>query len=330
MTWRAGWWKIPLSTGNPSLYLLIGKDGFLKKEFLDDLRRRLFPDGMEAGLNAQEFHAGEDPLSAVFDFLGTAPFAADKRLGVLWGIDGLEKEDQTRLLAGLGRLPGTGALVLETEETNARKNLFLRELSEKARLTPCHTPFERDLPAWVEVRAKKRGLTLDRRTVAFLVSAAGGELASLVSGIEQLAAFAHPRTHATLEDAEGLFQKRAEDDVFRLAEFLIDAKPAEALRVLDLLFQEGTRAPEVVAALGGQMERWRRGAARLAEGRTPEEIGLELKVPPFFQAAFFSRLKRTPRPRLEVLAAGLLTCDEAFKSGLLPERLALERFIWSS
>ena len=83
-------------------------------------------------------------------------------------------------------------------------------------------------------------------------------------------------------------------------------------------------------ALAGQLERWKKASRRRAQGRTPEEIGAELKVPPFFQGVFFSRLKRLSALRLQNLTEALLACDEQFKSGRCSERLAMESFIWSS
>jgi DNA polymerase-3 subunit delta len=328
--WPAAWWKRPLSTGSPSVHLLIGKERFLKKEFIEDLRGRSFADGADAGLNAQEFCAEEDDIAGIFDFLNTSPFAADHRMAVVWGVDAFDKDQKELFESAVGKLSASAVLVLESEQTNAKKDAFLKKISEQAKLVACHKPFDRDLPGWVQARAKKTGLTLDPRTVSFLTSCAGGELSTIVSNLEQLAAFIHPRVHVTLEDAEKLFQKRAEDDVFTLAQFLLDQKPAESLRVLDALFEEGARGPEIIAALAGQLERWKKGSARVAQGRTPEEIGLELKVPPFFQRAFFAQLKRLSGVRLQKLTQALLACDEQFKSGQTTERLALERFIWTS
>ena len=328
--WRAAWWKRPLSTGSRSLYLLIGKERFLKKEFIDELRGRSFPAGADAGLNSQEFYAEEYSPSDVFDFLNTTPFAAEHRLAVVWGVDALNKEQKEIFAEALDKLSPSAILVLESEQTNAKKDPFLKKLSEKTKLTAYHTPFERDLPGWVQQRAKKAGLTVDARTVQFLAACAGGELSTIVSNLEQLAAYVHPKTHALLADAENLFQKKTDDDVFGLAELLLDQKPAQALRVLDALFQQGVRAPEVLAALSGQLDRWKKASARLAQGRTPEEIGAELRVPPFFQGPFFARLKRLPAVRLQKLTEQLLSCDEQFKSGQCPERLALESFIWRS
>ena len=123
-------WKEPLSIGSPSATLLIGKERFLKREFILTQRRRLFPDESGPGLNFQEFTVGEDPLHTVLDFLSTAPFVADHRMAVLWGVDLLEEEEQASLLAYLEKLPASSVCVLESEQTNAKKDPFLRQLAD--------------------------------------------------------------------------------------------------------------------------------------------------------------------------------------------------------
>src|SRR6185436_6633205 len=118
------------------------KERFLKREFIDELRARLFPDGGDAGSNAQEFNAEEHSPSDIFDFLNTAPFGAEHRLGVFWGVDALAKDEKERFLAAVVKLRASAALVMESEQTNAKKDAFLKELSERAQLTACHPPFE--------------------------------------------------------------------------------------------------------------------------------------------------------------------------------------------
>jgi DNA polymerase III subunit delta len=281
-------------------------------------------------MNYQEFSGDEHEVPAMLDFVGTAPFAADKRMAVVWGADKLGKDEKEAFLSAASKLPSTAVLVVESEQTNAKKDAFLRDLAEKGKLVACHPPFDRDLPGWVADRARKTGLALESRAAQHLIACSGGELSTIASNLLQLASYVHPKKQASLADAEALFKRRAEDDVFLLAELMLDQKKAEALRVLDALFDEGTRAPEIVAALGGQMERWKKASARLAEGRSPEEVGAELKIPSFFQGPFFAKLKKLTKAQLSAYAKGLLTCDEDFKSGRLPERLALERFIWSA
>lgn len=319
-----------MSTGSPSLHLLIGKERFLKKELIESLKAQWFPPGHDARLNAQEFHAKDCSVSEVMDFVNTAPFLAERRLAVVWGVDLFDKNEREIFLDAIEKCSPTGLLVLESEETNANKDAFLKKLSVTAKLTACHRPFERDLPGWAELRARKCGLSLERRATLFLIACCGGELSTLASNIEQLAVFVHPKTSASLTEAQHLFQKRPDDDVFGLADLLLEGKHAEALRVLDTLFREGARGPEIVASLATQIERWTKGVLRLAEGAKPDEIGRELKIPPFFQGPFFARLKNLPMAKLKKLTQSLLNCDENFKSGLATERLALEGFIWTS
>ena len=319
-----------MSIGSPSATLLIGKERFLKREFILALRTRLFPDDPRSSLNYQEFTAEQESLHSFLDFLSTAPFAADHRLAVLWGVDLLEEEEQEVLLAALEKIPAPSHCVLETEQTNAKKDAFLRKLAEQAKLTACHTPFDRDLPGWVEARARKSGCRVERSAALFLIACVGAHLAELDSSLEQLSLFVHPKQSIGLEDVRALFQKKSHEDVFHLAELLHDRRPAQALRVTDSLFREGTRTPEIVAALSGQLERWKKGARQLAAGRALPDIAQDLRVPVFFQEPFFARLKKLSMERLETLTEALLACDESFKSGQAEERLALEKLIWTS
>ncbi len=327
-------WKKPLSTGRavleiPSVSLLIGKERFLKREYILAMRQRLFPEDSNPETNFQEFVAEQDSLHSFLDFLSTAPFAADHRLAVLWGVDALEDEEQEKLEAAIEKLPASSVCVLETEQTNAKKDAFLRNISEKAKLVPCHTPFDRDLPAWIEARARKLECSMPRQAALFLIACIGPHLAELDSALEQLSVFVHPKQLVTLEDVRALFQRKSHEDIFQLAELLYDRQTSHALRITDELFRQGSRVPEMVAALAGQLERWKKGARWLEAGRALPEIAQELRVPVFFQESFFVRLKKLSIERLKALTEGLLICDESFKSGQVEERLALEKFIWS-
>jgi DNA polymerase-3 subunit delta len=329
---RAASWKKPLSIGKTSkssAILLIGKERFLKREAIVSLRRQLFPEDTQPGLNFQEFEADRDPLHSFLDFLLTAPFAANHRLAVLWGIDSLPAEEKAILMSFVETLPDSSVCMLESEQTNAKKDSFLRKLAEKAKLVPCHTPFERDLPAWVESRAKKISCSLDRHATLFLIACTGAHLAELDSALEQLSLFVHPKQMISLEDARAMFRKKSHEDVFQLAEFLHDRRPAQALRVTDALICAGTHVSEIIAALAGQWGRWKKGARGLEAGQSPAEIAQELHVPVFFQDAFFMRLKKLSVERLSTLCEALLVCDESIKRGQTEGRLALEKLIWT-
>lgn len=310
---------------NP-LYLLAGKEAFLKREFIQDLRQSLFPKD-PSNLNYQEFHAGKDPLSSVLDFAGTAPFLSEARLAILWDADDLSDEEKEALLVYAGRPASAGVLVVVSKEASAKKNEFLRKLSEKAKLVPCYPLFERDLPQWIQGRAKKRGIRLDGDALAIFSERLGKDLGSLDGALEQTAVFASPRTQITSKDIDGLLGRSIQADVFELADAVLEKNAKSALGIVTTLLREGTRAFEIVPVLAGQFDRLRRGSALLAEGRSSQEIGADLRIHSFFLEKFMRQARRVPVDRAAEILRRLLGCDEAIKTSRLSDALALERFV---
>lgn len=307
--------------------LLYGKERFLKDEALADLKTRLFRNPSELDLNFRAFDASGHGVRDAIDFLSTVPFLAEKRMAVLWGVDALSEADGERLLAALDGLPKTACLVLETGQTNTKKDALIRALAEKMTALACHTPFEKDLPAWIEKRSKKKGLSLERGVAAHLARRVGADLALLDGALNETALYIHPRKNASSADIDAITASNPEEDVFKLADLLLENRKKEALEALDGLFRSGARSPEIVGALGGQLERYKKALALLSAGGSALEIAGQMRVPWPHQNAFVQRLKGTSTPRLRKLQRALLECDESFKTGRWEERVSVERFV---
>ena len=160
-----------------------------------------------------------------------------------------------------------------------------------------------------------------------LLERAGRETAALQSSLEALFLFIHPRNLITLRDVESLMGRFAEEDIFAMSADLLRKNTRGALEKIQRLFEEGVRAPEIIAVLAGQLERMKQAADLAGRGLPPAEIAAAMRVPVFFQQKFFLELKSASKPVIKKMQASLLECDLMFKEGRLPERLALEKFI---
>ncbi len=309
-----------------SAWLLIGKDDFLKKETLSELRKKNLPAASDAS-DYQEFSASSQPARTALDFVRTAPFLSPKRMAVLFEVEELEDDDRDALVAALEGLPSWAALVLVAGEGDVRKDAFLKKLAEGAEMVSCRPPYDNEMPAWLDARAKKAGVQLERGAVRVLLERSGKDLAGMCQSIEQLAVFVSPRKRVEEKDAEQLVGRSLQTDVFKLVDAVLDKKPALALAMASSLLSEGTRPFEIVAVLAGQVERLRRGAALVERGASPAEIGRELKVHPYFVDKFVRQAEQARGGKATKLAASLLECDEAIKTGRLGERLAFEKAI---
>ncbi len=308
--------------------LLFGKEPFLKREFIEDLKKKLFGATENARLNAEEFHAERTHPAAVADFLRTAPFLGDKRLAVYWEVEAVEDEAAEKMLLELTQsLSPSAVLVLVCEQSNLKKNRFVERLSQEAQTVACHPPFEKDIPAWIEARARKLGKPIERKAVPVLIERVGAEVASLHSALEQLGLYAADKPLITADDVQLLLGKSAQDDIFRLADRLFERRRDAALQILQALFKDGAGAPTIVAGLAAQMERLRKCRRLVASGMSPREIAAEFRVPPMHQEKFFAQVRTASDTGLKRAARKLLDCDEAVKTGRMPERAALERFV---
>lgn len=308
-----------------SSYLLIGRDAFLKQDFLKDLRSSVIGKGDSS--NYAEFHADEDALFKMLDFLSTSPFLSEKRMAVLWQVEDLEEEENQRLLDVVPTLKASSVAVFVSGETGVKKNKFLKELSERTRLVACHPPFESDWPRWVETRVKKKGKNIAPDAAQLMLERVGRDTSALDGAAEQLAVYTHERMNITRADVENLLGKSLQSDVFQLSEWVLERRTVAALAALDQLAREGVRAPEIVGAMASQFERLLKAVVLRARGMNAAALGQELKIHSFFQEKFYRQAGSASEARVRAVLGFLLECDETVKTGRLPEKLALQRLV---
>ncbi len=310
-------------------YLLLGKERFLKQEFIQDLRKKIFPSG-DSGFNQISYTAKKDSVGAFFDFCRTAPFLSEKRLAIFWDIDKLSAADKERFLTEWnGAFPASAEIVVCSDESGARKDTLLQGISEKTKALTFHVPFDKDIPGWVATAAKKREKSLDRSTANLLVDRIGKDLALVDAAIEQLSIFVSPKTAITSADVEALLGKSAEQDVFELMDYLIDKNTTAALSQLRRLMEEGVRGPEILAVLALQADKLKKGLVLLNDGAGAERIGAELRVHSFFLDKFMKQLRRLSAEKVSHFSRKMLDADQAIKTGRRDEASALEFLVIS-
>lgn len=316
-----------VTAAQPALYLLVGKDRFLKREFIEGLRAKFFPKGSDPVSNFYEIQAGETPLHNLFDFLRTTPFLAERRLGVLWEVEALSEEDREDFLAKAQGLPATAILALVAEEGTPKKDAFLRDLSLKTSQISCYLPKEDKLPAWIRAQAEKKGLPISGETSVFLAERLGEDAAAIARGIEQLALMVSPRNSADLKDAAALFGRPLKQSAFLLVDVLLKKNAASALRSFGTLFEEGADALELLPLLASQIDRLRRTRFLMDAGLAENEIAGRLKIHPFYLKDTLKQAALLSEERARDVLAKLAVCEEEIKTGRANQRPAFEFFV---
>lgn len=301
-----------------NLYLLLGKENHLKKEFIQSLKKKFFPTG-DSSLNYQEFNIDKERLSSVVDFIQTAPFLSEQRVAVLWGLDELEDDEQSALLAVKKRWPSTGVLIACSDAANLKKSDFLSNLGKDAHVTIFHVPFDRDMPQWLANRASKKGIPLDGQAIMLLLERVGKDIAALDSSLESLALFIHPRKQITGKDVESLLGRSVQEDVFALMDDLLDKNSYAALKRTEDLFRDGVKSFELVSILSGQLDRMN----KVMSGAE------DLKIHPYVMEKLEKQCRKLTKEKLVWMIRQVLSCDEAIKTSQIEDRVCLEGLILS-
>ena len=126
-----------------SFTLLYGREAFLQNEFIRQQKFKIFPNGENLDPNFEEFDLSQAPLSKALDFLRTAPFLAEKRLGVVRGLEELDAGEKALFGEAVKRLPASSVLIAVVSEGSVQKNAFLSLLASIGQAVPCHVPLTR-------------------------------------------------------------------------------------------------------------------------------------------------------------------------------------------
>ena len=305
-------------------YLLYGKEEFLKREFIQKVRTEQGILSQSSSDSFREFNAGEDSVKTVVQFLQLNTFFDSKKIAVLWALDELLADEKEELSDFLPQLPKEATLFLMSDQTNTKKNSFLKELSLKTQAIACHSPFDKDLPRWVESSARTFGKNIERDAVGLVIERVGRSLTAIYAALEELSLYCHPEHKITVNHVESLLGKSFQADAFRLAGLLLDKRLKSSFENLEVLLREGTKIYEIIGALAGELDRLSKARLMVDEGFSDEVISRELKLHPFFAGKILQEAKKPDKSFFEKALKELLICDEMVKTGRLEERLALQ------
>ena len=150
---------------------------------------------------------------------------------------------------------------------------------------------------------------------------------ALDSSLEQLAVYIHPQKQILSKDVENLLGKSVQEDVFQLMECLLEKDVSRSCRILESLIKEGSGAHEILPVLASQFERLYRAVVLLDENKSAQEVGVELKMHPYFLDKFIRQARKVSLSEIRKILKQLLECDHGIKTGRFSPTPALEKAV---
>jgi DNA polymerase-3 subunit delta len=240
-------------------YLLVSSDPFLHSEAVSAVMNLVPQEERDFSFHAFDLmNSAAVPFEQVLDVLNTVPFFAGRKFVVLGNSQKLLKKDLQKLGHYLQSPAGSAVLILLNTGT-AKKEV--KDALKGVRQIILDIG-ERDIPAWVKIRAKEKGLGMSDGAVDYLIGTVGTDLGLLSSEIEKCALIGKPEIGK--EDIAEISEARRTYSAFALVD-AISAKDAErAFRIYKVL-QETEEPYSLLGALNWQFGKSLAAAASSAE-----------------------------------------------------------------
>jgi DNA polymerase-3 subunit delta len=306
--------------------VLHGDEDFLKRQVLAALRTVAFgADGSDFGLST---HDGDKAtLAEVCDELETLPFLASCRLVVVENADPFVTRYRAALEKYLAQPPSrTGTLVLSVKTWQSTTRLA--KLLDNAATIACKAPAKYKVPDWcIRWADSHYGKQLSAPAAQLLVELVGLDMGLLDQELAKLAVYAGAAARIDAGDVDRLVGRSREENTFKIFDAIGGGSTAEALTLLDRLFDQGEDALRILGAFSWQLRRLAQVDRLCRQGRGLAAAMEEAGVHSFARQGCEQQLRHLGR-RADHLYDWLLEVDLGIKgSSQLAPRVLLERLV---
>jgi DNA polymerase-3 subunit delta len=303
-----------LARGLGSAYLVTGSEPLLIGEACDAIRAAARA-GQYADREVHFLERGFDWNALLADAANLSLFATRRLIELRLGP--APDAESARSLAALAGQPPADTLLLVSGELE-RKPLgaaWVRAFEQHGVLVVTQPVERAALPAWIQGRLARRGVTLEPAAAQLLADRVEGNLLAAQQEIERIALLM-PGAVLDADRVAELVADSARYDVFELSAAAFSGQAGRALRILAGLRAEGREPPLVLWALLNDLRGLSRVAQRAERERSLDAIFRAEEIWSRRQGPLRAALKRLSRADIESLLLAAAAADRVSKGSL--------------
>ncbi|MBM2812414.1 MAG: holA [Chloroflexi bacterium] len=323
------------------LYLVSGKDEFLREEFVDQLKTLMRK--LPAGEHNLDELGPSDSVDTALRICDSTPFLCEKRMVIVRGLVGHSGRGRARTRAPRAR----GASSTSVAEPATKLLEYAKELPQSTHLVlveetedvlkpfadAISTAVRRDfrqlrpdaLPGWITDRARKHRARISQRAARELGNLIGPNLRTLDAEIAKLATYVDAGATIDVQHI-GQMVGAGAPDIFALQDALAERRPGASLAALHGLLARGSDPVELFVQIVGLVRR-----LLIVKELVTRRLPLQREAPSYGLSAnqyaldkLHRQAERWTLPDLERSYALLCAVDMTIKSGEMDPELAVE------
>ena len=236
--------------GPGRLYLLWGREDYLREQYLIELKKLCLPGG-EDDFSYHRFDGAELDFQALADAVDAVPFLSERTLIEVRGFDTnkCREEDAQALVKVIGDLPDycTLVFVMGTDFEPDGRLKTTKAFKKYGQLIQFTAQGEAALEKWVGKRFKAHGKNISSEDALQLIFFTGGLMNTMIPEIDKIAAYVEGDT-VTRADILAVAHRMPEAVAYELTDRLADQDYDGAMRILADLLADKANTPIFVLA----------------------------------------------------------------------------------
>ena len=277
-----------LERGNVApVYLFEGEEGYLKKEALQKIKKKIISHDYE-DFNYERFFGADSSAGQIIESLSTLPLKGKWRMVVVEEVDKLSEKNQKIIAEYLANPVKTSCLVTIGGKIDKRKKLY-KDFLKKGKIVSFYSLYEGEVVDWVKRRVEGENKRISPSALFCIKERVGSDRRELDNSMEKLLLYIHPRKVIEKEDVEEVLGEGAGGGVFDLTKAIRERNLAEALSILSKLLERG----EIPLRMHSLITREMRILLRIKEkgGKiSPQEACVIIFGPRKYYSPFYTRI----------------------------------------
>lgn len=324
-----------IRTGNfKQIYLFYGEEGYLKKQYRDKLKKALSASegGMSMGIagggvdmNFTAFEGKNINPKEVIDLAETLPFFADRRV-ILIENSGFFKNACDNLADYLAEAAPTTYFLFVEDEVDKRSRMY-KAVKKDGQIVEFATQSDELITRWILTRLKREEKSITASVMQLFLSKTGTDMGNIDRELEKLICYTWGKNVIEAEDVNAVTTEQTTNKIFEMVNAIAEHNQKKALDLYYDLLTLKEPPMRIMYLITRQFHILLHIRDMAGRGIDQKTMAQKAGIPPFAVRRNLTQAKGFTMARLKEAVREGVELEEAVKTGMMNDQMAVELFI---
>ncbi|MDO4938437.1 MAG: DNA polymerase III subunit delta [Lachnospiraceae bacterium] len=304
------------------VYLLTGDEAFLLRSYKKRLKSAIIGDD---DMNYSYWEGKDTDAGSVIDNAETLPFFSDRKLIIIEN-SGWCKTGGAEMAAYFDQPCDSTYFIFVEAETDKRNKLY-KKISELGYVCEMNHPKADDMVNWAAGMLMQSGKKITRSDLEMFLGTTGNDMELVKNELDKLISYVGDKDFVSREDIEAVTTVTLTNKVYDMCRAITQKKYTEAMQYYEDLLALRESPMSILYKISRQFKQLLDVKDLIDSGNRQDAIMSRLHIPSFVAGRLIQQARGYDRHALMNNINRCLELEEAFKTGDMPERLAVELLI---